>query len=82
MTIKLPHPKGLSHEIDFDNVDENWQMLALISAAAGFEFFGRTSYLFVPENAKIMLIAAVFQLILQLYSRQACHTNAVPTLFN
>ncbi len=28
--------KGLSHETDFDNVDENWQMLALTRAAAGF----------------------------------------------
>ncbi len=28
--------KGLSHEIDFDNVDENRQMLALTRAAAGF----------------------------------------------
>jgi hypothetical protein len=28
--------KGLSHEIDFDNIDKNCQMLALISAAAGF----------------------------------------------
>ncbi len=33
------HLKGLSHEIDFDNVDENWQMWALISAAAGFLIF-------------------------------------------
>ena len=31
--------KGLSHEIDFDNVDENLQMLSLISAAAGFRIF-------------------------------------------
>jgi hypothetical protein len=28
--------KGLSHEIDFDNIDKNLRMLALISAAAGF----------------------------------------------
>ena len=28
--------KGLSHEIDFKNVDENGQILALLSAAAGF----------------------------------------------
>ncbi len=28
--------KGLSHEIDFKNVDENGQILALIRAAAGF----------------------------------------------
>ncbi len=28
--------KGLSHEIDFKNVDENEQILALIRAAAGF----------------------------------------------
>ncbi len=31
--------KGLSHEIDFDNIEKNWRMLALISAAAGFWFF-------------------------------------------
>jgi hypothetical protein len=28
--------KGLSHEIDFENVDENGQFFALIRAAAGF----------------------------------------------
>ncbi len=28
--------KGLSHNMDFHNVDENWQILALLSAAAGF----------------------------------------------
>jgi hypothetical protein len=28
--------KGLSHEIDFKNVDENGQIFALIRAAAGF----------------------------------------------
>jgi hypothetical protein len=28
--------KGLSHEIDFKNVDENGQILALVRAAAGF----------------------------------------------
>jgi hypothetical protein len=28
--------KGLSHEIDFKNVDENGQILALSRAAAGF----------------------------------------------
>ncbi len=31
--------KGLSHEIDFDNIDKNRRMLALISAAAGFWIF-------------------------------------------
>ncbi len=31
--------KGLSHEIDFDNYDENWQMLALIISAAVFWIF-------------------------------------------
>jgi hypothetical protein len=31
--------KGLTHEMDFNNVDENLQMLALLGAAAGFEFF-------------------------------------------
>jgi hypothetical protein len=28
--------KGLSHEIDFKNVDENGLILALLRAAAGF----------------------------------------------
>jgi hypothetical protein len=28
--------KGLSHEIDFKNIDENGQILALTRAAAGF----------------------------------------------
>ncbi len=28
--------KGLSYEIDFENVDENWQILALTWAAVGF----------------------------------------------
>jgi hypothetical protein len=28
--------KGLSHEIDFKNVDENGQILASLRAAAGF----------------------------------------------
>jgi hypothetical protein len=28
--------KGLSHEIDFKNVGENGQILALLRAAAGF----------------------------------------------
>ena len=28
--------KGLSYEIDFENVDENWQILALTRAAVGF----------------------------------------------
>jgi hypothetical protein len=28
--------KGLSHEIDFKNVDENGQIMALLKAAAGF----------------------------------------------
>jgi hypothetical protein len=35
--------KGLSHEIDFKNMDENGQILALLRAAAGFEFFGSSS---------------------------------------
>jgi hypothetical protein len=35
--------KGLSHEIDFDNVDENWQMLAIKRARLAFEFFSGTS---------------------------------------
>jgi hypothetical protein len=39
--IKLMHLKGLSHEIDFKNVDENGQILALIRAAAVFLIFRR-----------------------------------------
>ncbi len=31
-----PYLKGLSHEIDFKNVDENGQILALLRAADGF----------------------------------------------
>jgi hypothetical protein len=34
--IAEPNLKGLSHEIDLKNVDENGQILALIRAAAGF----------------------------------------------
>ncbi len=33
--------KGLSYEIDFENVDQNWQILALTKAAAGFWIFQR-----------------------------------------
>ncbi len=33
--------KGLSHEIDFENFDENLQILALIRAVAGFRIFRR-----------------------------------------
>ncbi len=35
--------KGMSYEIDFENVDENWQNLALIRVAAGFWVFEGTS---------------------------------------
>ncbi len=35
-TILITDLKGLSHEIDFKNVDENGQILALLRAAAGF----------------------------------------------
>jgi hypothetical protein len=28
--------KGLSYEIDFENIDKNWEIVALIRAAAGF----------------------------------------------
>ncbi len=33
--------KGLSYEIDFKNFDENWQILALTRATAGFWIFQR-----------------------------------------
>ncbi len=36
LTLSLGDEYGLSHDINFDNVDKNGQMLALISAAAGF----------------------------------------------
>ncbi len=39
--FKLIHLKGLSHVIDFDNVDENLQMLVIGRAAAGFGIFRR-----------------------------------------
>jgi len=35
-TYVLAKLKGLSHEIDLKNVDENGQILALLRAAAGF----------------------------------------------
>jgi len=36
MVANIAALKGLSHEIDFKNVDEKCQILALIRAAAGF----------------------------------------------
>jgi hypothetical protein len=33
--------KGLTYEVDFENVDDNLQILALMRAAAGFRFFHR-----------------------------------------
>ncbi len=38
--------KGLSHEIDFKNVVENGQILALIRAAAGFVNFSEAALIF------------------------------------
>ena len=38
--------KGLSHEIDFKNVDENGQILALLKAAAGFLNFSEAPLIF------------------------------------
>jgi hypothetical protein len=35
--------KGLSHEIDFKNVDEKGKILALIRPRLVFEFFGGSS---------------------------------------
>ncbi len=68
--------KGLSYEIDFENVDENWQILALVMAAAGSWIFRRYLCFLVeikhPVNAQITPIAYVIRLILGLYSRQAC----------
>ncbi len=42
--------KGLSHEIDFKNVDENGQILALIRAAAGFWIFRKLLWFFVEKK--------------------------------
>ncbi len=39
--LKIRVLKGLSYEIDFENVDENWQILAVTRAAAGFWIFQR-----------------------------------------
>jgi hypothetical protein len=39
--------KGLSYEIDFDNVDKNWQILGFIRAATGFWFFRRDLWFLV-----------------------------------
>ncbi len=39
--------KGLSHEIDLKNVDENGQILALLRAAAGFWIFWRLLWFLV-----------------------------------
>ncbi len=36
LTEKHLYLKGLSYEIDFENVDENWQISALMRATAGF----------------------------------------------
>ncbi len=36
VSLKKQALKGLSHEIDFRNVDKNGQILALLRAAAGF----------------------------------------------
>jgi hypothetical protein len=69
--------KGLSYEIDFENVDENFQMFALIRAAAGLWIFRRHLLflvdinIFFPVNAKITPIAFVIRLILKLNSQQA-----------
>ncbi len=38
--------KGLSHEIDFKNFDENGQILALLRAGAGFLNFSEAPLIF------------------------------------
>ncbi len=73
--------KGLSYEIDFENVDENWQILALTGPRLVFEFFRGTSdfwlkeNIFFPINTKMTPIANVVRLFLYLYSRQAFLTE-------
>ncbi len=57
--------KGLSHETDFNNVDENGQILALTRAAAGFKIFRRLLLVVeinisFPVNAKMTPIAYLF----------------------
>ena len=69
--------KGLSYEIDFENFDENWQILASIRAAAGFLIFRKHLWFLIeikhlfPVNAKSTPISYVVRLILSLNSRQA-----------
>ncbi len=75
--------KGLSYETYIENVDENWQILALKRAPAGFRFFWKHLWflveinIFFPVNAKITLTAYVIRLSLQQDSRQAFRTNAM-----
>ncbi len=45
--ISAERLKGLSHEIDFKNVDAKWQILALIRVAAGFWIFQTYLWFFV-----------------------------------
>ncbi len=45
--VKITALKGLSHKIDFKNVDENEQILALTRAAAGFWMFRRLLWFLV-----------------------------------
>ncbi len=45
--------KGLSHEIDFKNVDENGQILALLRAAAGFWIFSEAPLIFCWEKTSV-----------------------------
>ncbi len=68
----------MSYEIEFENVYENWQILALTRAAAGFWiFFWLKENIFFPVNAKMTPIAYVVRLFLYLYSRQAFLTVVV-----
>ncbi len=47
--------KGLSYEIDFENIDKNWQIVPLIRAAAGFRIFRRHIQFFCKSGFGIWI---------------------------
>ncbi len=80
----VPILKGLSYEIDFENVGENWQILALTRAAAGFWIFQRHLWFLVEikhilsgkcwNDADSLCSPIIF---VPLYTRQAFLTEVV-----
>ncbi len=51
--LNIQYWKGLSHEIDFKNVDENGQILALLRAAAGFFNFSEAPLIFCWKKTSV-----------------------------